>query len=157
LGYSYFLSLASKPLNQTFATTSEFFVSDDDDGIDIDDQPAEPTQQPDLWKISDGPVAGSQWVSTDNTDQDRLWFVKKANGFLFSANPQTRNVTQLTDTRIPRVREVIIGPAGQTAIYRYLDDEEVIQTYKATMSKSNDGEYPYEVSGSFLPTDISGW
>jgi hypothetical protein len=137
-----------------FATTSDFFVSDDDDGIDIDDQPTEPKQQPGLWKISDDPVAGSRWVSTGDTDQDRLWFIKKANGFLFSANPQTRDVTQLTDTRIPQVREVIIGPAGQTAIYRYLDDEETIQTYKATFSKLSNGESSYSVSGSFLPTDI---
>ena len=138
-----------------FATTSDFFAGEDgDDGIETDDEPIEQPEQPDLWKVSDDPVAGSRWVSTEDTDQDRLWFVKKENGFLFSANPETREVTQLTDTRIPQVREVIIGPAGQTAIYRYLDDEEVVQTYKAILSKSNDGEYPYEVSGSFLPTDI---
>ncbi len=136
-----------------FATTSDFFTGEDD-GADIDDQPVEPSQQPDLWKISDDPVAGSSWVNT-NSDQEQIWFIKQANGFLFAANPENREVTQLTDTRIPQVREAIIGPAGQTAIYRYLDDQETIQTYQATFTPTNDdSEVSYDVSGSFLPTDI---
>lgn len=137
-----------------FATTSDFFTGEDDDGTDIDDQPTEPSEQPDLWRISDDPVAGSAWVRT-GSNQEQIWFIKQANGFLFAANPESREVTQLTDTRIPQVREAIIGPSGQTAIYRYLDDQETIQTYQATVTPtSEESEVPYTVSGSFLPTDI---
>jgi len=138
-----------------FATTSEFFTGEDG-GIDIDDQPSEPSEEPDLWKISDDPVAGSGWVSTStDTDNEHVWFIKRATGLVFSANPESRDVRQLTDTEIPQVRDAIVSPDGQTIIYRYLNDQDAIQTYKATLSTSSeDANVPYTVSGSFLPTDI---
>lgn len=139
-----------------FATTSDFFTGEDgSDGIDTDSEPAEEPEQPDLWKISDDPVAGSAWVNTNTQENEHAWFVKQSNGFVYSADPQTRKNKQLTDTRIPQAREAIISPSGETIIYRYLDDEEIIQTYKANITPTdNNTDTPYEVSGSFLPTNI---
>jgi hypothetical protein len=134
-----------------YATSSGFFNVDEDDQINTDNDNTIGDNPPQLWRISDDPVAESRWVDPKDSDGS-FWFIKQKNGFVFSVDPDTREVNQLTDSRIPQVREATIGPEGETAIYRYLGDNETIQTYKARFEKTADGTY--EVGGSFLVPGI---
>lgn len=137
-----------------FATSSEFFA-DSGDEESTTTPPDNQQDRPDLWKISDDPVAGSHWVDQQGSNQDTIQFVKQENGHVFAANPDTREITQLTDVTVPQVKEALISSDGRNIILRYLDDENTIQTYNARLVESEDGsDVSYTLEGSFLAPNI---
>lgn len=108
-----------------------------------------------LWQISDRPVAGSQWVKTDN-EPEQIWHVRKENGHVYKTDPTDRQSVRLTNNTIPRVQEALISPQGDYIIYRYLDEDTgVIKTYLANLRDSEDNEVPYQIDGDFLPDNIT--
>lgn len=136
-----------------FATTSDQFFAQQDPATTTADTAEDDQPKPDLWQVTDDPVAGSRWVKPQQSDIEKIWYVKQRSGHVFAANPQTRNRRQLTDTTVPQVREAIIGPNGKYIIYRYLGDDQTIRTYLGSTQKQN-GDIPYAVDGSFLAPDI---
>jgi hypothetical protein len=138
-----------------FATTTEFFADEDDDGISTTTLTDDDEDLPALWKVSDDPVAGSRWINQSVSNQDTIRFVKQENGHLYAANPNTRNLTQLTDVTVPQVKEALIAPSGRTIVLRYLDDTNTIQTYNANLKEAESTtSVPYTLEGSFLAPDI---
>jgi len=137
-----------------FATTTDFFAESDETDVSTTTQTNTQEDRPELWKVTDDPVAGSRWISQNNTNQDTVQFVKQENGHVYSANPNTREVKQLTDVTVPQVKEALIGSSGRRIILRYLD-ENTIQTYNAKLEKTEEGsDVPYTLDGSFLAPDI---
>jgi hypothetical protein len=138
-----------------FATTTDFFGGEDDNQISTTTTEEEGEDLPDLWKVTDDPVAGSQWVSQSDSSDDAIRFVKQETGHVFSANPDTRETTQLTDVTVPQVKQALISPDGQRIILRYLDDNNTIQTYNSRLKQSEgDTDVPYTLDGSFLAPNI---
>jgi len=138
-----------------FATTTEFFANEDDNQISTTTSEDDDEDLPALWKITDDPVAGSQWVNQTNRNNDVIRFVKQETGHVFSANPNTRETTQLTDVTVPQVKQALISPDGRRIVLRYLDDNNTIQTYNATLQQSeSDTDVPYTLEGAFLAPNI---
>jgi hypothetical protein len=146
---------SDQPGNQNpifpFATsTGEYFSGGDgfdgesgDAGDETSDGP-----RPQLYKISDDPVAGSQFVTVDGSP--RVWFIKAGSGNLYSHNPDTRSTTKQTDTTIPKIREAVIAKSGDQAIYRYITNGEV-RTYQADIDRDQSG---LSLEGSFINREV---
>lgn len=134
----------------------EFFGESSSDSNDSDSSSNQPQEDPSgLWKISDRPVAGSQWVKPDN-QPEQIWYVRKENGHVYKTDPTGRELVRLTNKTIPRVQEALISPQGNYIIYRYLDEEtSTTKTYLANLSDSEDDQAPYRIGGEFLPDDIT--
>lgn len=131
----------------------EGFFSSEGSENDEDD-PSSVSQQPNLWQITDEPVAGSQWV-TQPDDSEEIWYVRKDNGHVYSSSPDDRELNRLTNTTIPQVQEALIDPSGDYVVYRYLDDnQETIKTYLANLQRSSDEEVSYQLEGEFLSDNI---
>lgn len=129
--------------NQDGDTTTP---NDSDRGVQEDEQ---------LWQISEKPVAGSQWVNTGNGNTS-LWYAHRENGHVYSHDPESRTSKRLTNTTIPRLQEALFSPSGDFVIYRYIDnDTGNVKTYVAELQETNEGDIPYEVSGSFLPDNVT--
>jgi len=138
-----------------FATTTEFFADENKSGISTTTLADDNENLPALWKVSDDPVADSRWISQSVSNQDTIRFVKQENGHLYAANPNTRNLTQLTDVTVPQVKEALIAPSGRNVVLRYLDDTNTIQTYNANLKEAESTtSVPYTLEGSFLAPDI---
>jgi hypothetical protein len=128
---------------------------EDDDETDVDNDPSSTyTPQPNLWQISDRPVAGSQWVTDENGRQE-VWYVHRENGHLFRHSTKNRESTRLTNTTIPRVQEAVISPQGDYIIYRYIDaGTDNTKTYMANITPTENGDMPYQVQGEFWSDNI---
>jgi len=126
-----------------FSDGNEFGGDDPAPGDEAGDDP-----RPQLYKISDDPVAGSQFVTVDGSP--RVWFIKAGSGNLYSHNPDTRSTTKQTDTTIPKIREAIIAKSGEQAIYRYITNGEV-RTYQADIDRNQSG---LSLEGSFINREV---
>lgn len=127
----------------------------DDDTTGSDDEQTQTASRPNLWQISDRPVAGSQWVTNEQGERE-IWYVHRENGHLFSHSTESRESTRLTNTTIPRIQEVFISPEGDYVLYRYVDkNTQNVKTYIANLSSSSEAEVAYSTDGSFFPDNLT--
>lgn len=87
-----------------------------------------------LWQIDNTPVAGMGFVKQSTTTA--LYYIQRANGYVFSADPLQRSTSRLTDTLIPKVYEAFITSDG-AVIERSLDEAGNITTFMATIVASS--------------------
>lgn len=77
----------------------------------------EEPKAPRFWRVTSAPVAGAAFTAGSST---RLRYVERATGHVFDANPQTGEVTRVTNTLTPRVYEAMIG--GTFVVERIVEE-----------------------------------
>lgn len=137
-----------------FASSSDFFNESDTNMTTTTDQTGQQEDRPNLWKISDDPVAGSRFVN-DRNNNNGVWFIKKSSGNLFIADPQSRSVNQVATSSTQQVRNAYISSDGTVIIYQFLSENGDIQTYKTDVEEVENSDSQLKVTnGSFLPSNI---
>ena len=114
------------------------------------------TSRVDLKELSKRPSAGSVAIAASNERGVLVRFVEKGTGNVYEVGPETSEETRLSNTTIPRIAEVIWKKDGTHLVARYVKDadNEVIQSYYATLGASADGQTTGELSGSYLTENI---
>ena len=120
-------------------------------------QPNTPIQR--LWQVDHGPVAGMAFdlpakPTASSTD---LYFVERANGYVFVGNAQTQKTMRLTNTLMPKIYEALFAPAQKGVILRSLDTNGAITTFAGSFASTTvaTSSAPLALSGRYLPTNIS--
>ena len=85
---------------------------------------------PQLWKISQNPVAGAGFVKSGASTM--IYFVERATGYIFSADPETGELVRITNTLRPKIYEAFFTNNG-FVIERSLDDAGNIVTFAGTL------------------------
>lgn len=136
------------PVGSTFNNTSEVVSSDSASG----DAPRG-TPPPQLWHVSRNPVAGASFVHT--ADGDRLYFVERASGNVFSADFRTGIVVRLTNTLMPKIYEAGFSSDG-AVVQRALDVNGNATLFVGTIeSPATDSTEASSTLGSLIGTFFS--
>lgn len=126
------------------------------DGSDGSIPGEEATGQPKLRKLVQNPVAG--FISFVIGSSTLVRYMEKETGNVFEIDmslPGAR--TRITNTTIPRVKEALFGPKGDSVIARYIDEGGSIRTFSATIPNATSTEARrsgVELRGSFLNDGI---
>ena len=121
---------------------------------------AETENAPQVRQISELPVAGFLPLN-DNLGFPFVRYVEQETGHVYDAPLQIVSKKRISNTTIPKAREVLWMPNGASFIIRYLDDKDIIQSFHATLKESatstEDSAKDSEgtLSGKFLPENIS--
>ncbi len=80
-----------------------------------------------LWQADAGPVAGFSFVIQKSTasTSPHLYFVERANGYVFDADADAQTATRLTNTLIPKVYDAVFSPKGGTVLLRSLEGNSI--------------------------------
>ena len=84
---------------------------------------------PKIWQISKNPVAGMGFVNDNGTTV--VYFVERATGFVFSADPQTGVVTRMVGTLTPKIYDALFAADG-SVVLRSLDQSGRVTTFVGT-------------------------
>ena len=84
-----------------------------------------------LWEVDQAPVAGMGFV--DTATDEYLYYVERANGYIFSAHPSARTITRLTDTLTPKIYEAQFTNDG-SFIERSLDSAGNVTTFLGALA-----------------------
>lgn len=116
---------------------------------------------PQVRQISELPVSGFIPL-LDNLSFPFVRYVEQETGHVYSAPLQIVSKKRISNTTIPKSREAIFIPGGESFIIRYLDDKEKIQSFYATLKKSSTSTTSVDekseemaLSGKFLIENIS--
>ena len=105
-----------------------------------------------LWKVDSLPVAGMGFVVSSSSQ--KLYYVERANGYIFAADTNARSVTRLTDTLMPKVYEAMVSTDGGI-VERSIDDSGNITTFLGSItSTSTARSQPSALIGSYLSSNI---
>ena len=118
-----------------------------------------------LWEIDRAPVAGMGFIDTQTDEY--IYYVERANGYVFSAHPSAHTITRLTDTLTPKIYSVQFANDG-SFIEQSLDSGGNVTTFLGGLSASTSagqsavnagstdtqGGQFQSVDGAFLPTNI---
>jgi hypothetical protein len=85
---------------------------------------------PQLWHIATTPSAGISFATS--TEGMRVRYVERSSGYVFEADPQSGQITRLTNTLMPKIYEVVFG-AGNRVYERSLDASGAITTFAGTL------------------------
>lgn len=108
-------------------------------------------------KISEAPVAGSVFVQkgTGTSTENVLRYVERETGHVIDYAVALGTKNRVSNTTIPRVREVVWGNGGTSIALRYADDD-VIKTFVGTLpSPDSSSSGAPSLSGSFLPDNVT--
>ncbi len=94
--------------------------------------PAASSSSP-LWKIDQAPVAGMGFV--DTATDEYIYYIERANGYVFSARPSERVIERLTNTLTPKIYEAQFADDG-SFIERSIDSGGSITTFLGMLSTS---------------------
>ena len=86
-----------------------------------------------LWEVDEAPVAGMGFVDTATAEY--LYYIERANGYVFSARPSMRAIARLTNTLTPKIYEAQFANDG-SFIERSLDGGGNVTTFLGTLSTS---------------------
>lgn len=101
-----------------------------------DESPTQPSKRPaQLWRIEAKPTAGQAF--TGNGAGLRVRYVERASGYVLEANPETGQVTRLTNTLMPKIYEALLSEAGHV-FERSLDGSGSIATFVGAIATSSD-------------------
>ena len=92
------------------------------------------TSSSQLWEVDRTAVAGMGFV-TSQADE-HLYYVERANGYVFSAHPAGETTERLTDTLMPKVYEAQFSANG-SVIERSVDAGGNVTTFLGTVSTSS--------------------
>ena len=68
---------------------------------------------PRFWRVSLNPVAGVSFIDSPT----RLRYVERATGYLFDVDPESGDVTRITNTLIPKVYDASVGMDGVVTLH----------------------------------------
>jgi len=88
-----------------------------------------------LWEIDQAPVAGMGFVDTDTNEY--VYYIERANGYVFSAHPSARTIVRLTDTLTPKIYEAQFAQDG-SFIERSLASDGSITTFLGRVASSTE-------------------
>jgi hypothetical protein len=91
------------------------------------------TSTQELWEADKAAVAGMGFVTTQ-TDE-HLYYVERANGYVFSAHPSSASTERLTDTLMPKIYQALFAGDG-SVIERSIDQGGNVTTFLGTISTS---------------------
>lgn len=113
-----------------------------------------------LFRIADKPVAGYTAYETASGTVAR--YMDRATGNLFDYEMPTGREKRVTNTTLPRIREVVWHPNARSLVARSLkEDDETIDSFFATVTStstatSTDPDEPASLVGTSLPPGIDG-
>ncbi len=87
-----------------------------------------------LWEVDSAPVAGMGFIDTE-TDE-HLYYIERANGYVFSAHPSDSAVARLTDTLMPKIYGAQFADDG-SFVEQALDSGGNITTFLGALSTSS--------------------
>ncbi len=105
----------------------------------------------DIWKISENPVSGATITGTATATAVR--FVEKATGHVYEMPANTRIITRISNTTIPKAERIVWGKNANKLLFQYETDE-IIKTYFAEIGTSTGSERGL-INGKFLSDNIS--
>lgn len=73
-------------------------------------------------------------------------YVERKNGHLYKMLEKDRSSEKISNSTIPRIYEAFFNKEGNTTIYRYLSNENTVNTFLATLGKP---------TGEYLPVNIT--
>ena len=88
-----------------------------------------------LWEVDGTPVAGMGFVG--NQTAEYLYYVERANGYVFEAHPSTESVVRLTNTLMPKIYEAQFADDG-SVVERAIDAAGSVSTFLGMISTSTD-------------------
>lgn len=108
---------------------------------------------PILRLISDSPVAGG--ISFKRNDFTIIRFVDRGTGHIFETNDQSLENIMISNTTIPKVPEAVWTRNGQTVVFRYLDENNVILSFSANiLTATTSQDVSKNAKSVFLPSSI---
>lgn len=110
-----------------------------------------------LWQVDRAPVAGADFGANAGGfgSSTALYFVERANGYVFSTDPKSGALNRITDTLVPKIYEAIVVPGKASVIERGLDEHGAITTFVGSYtSTSSVSTSMHALSGTYLPSGI---
>lgn len=110
-----------------------------------------------LIELYANPVSGSMFFANKN-NQDVLQFVDRATGnvYQYLSQSESGEPRRLTDTTIPKIEDVVWSSAGNSLVYRYLDnDTDTIDSFAGAITSSSTSGIIGQINGVFLSPNIS--
>lgn len=116
-----------------------------------------------LWEIDRAPVAGMGFVITGQTED--IYYVERANGYIFDAQPDERSITRLTDTLMPKIYraeiarngsllEQSIDAGGDIATFLGIIASSTNDTGTTSLNNSNMSHPLLSVTGNYIDPNI---
>jgi hypothetical protein len=87
-----------------------------------------------IWEVDAAPVAGMGFV--DTVVDEHLYYIERANGYVFSAHPSDRMITRLTDTLTPKIYDAQFANDG-SFIERSIDSGGKVTTFLGALATSS--------------------
>jgi len=115
------------------------------------------TETPEVYEISAAPVSGLLTLVSTSTGP-YVRFVEQETGHVYDATLQIVEKKRISNTTVPKTREIVWLPYGLGFIARYVGDNGAIQSFSATLNPALPEETEGSLLGRFLPeslTDIS--
>ncbi len=107
---------------------------------------------PRLRQVSAAPVSGFGVI--ERNGDTIIQYMDRATGNIYETYASTTAVSRISITTVPRIEEALwLG--DKHVIMRYLDQDGTIVTFSANVSSSTDATHPGELSGTFLPANIT--
>jgi hypothetical protein len=109
------------------------------------------TTLPKLQQVSTMPVAGFIFKADTNV----LRYVNKSTGIIYENSLSAPAEKPISTTVIPKIEEAFWGNAGNSVILRYLDKNNIIESFAGQLAKTATADNPENLSGNFLNQNIS--
>ena len=87
-----------------------------------------------IWKIDPVPVAGMGFVTSGSSEN--IYYIERANGYVFSAQPASRSVARLTDTLMPKVYTAQFAHDG-SFLEQSIDASGAVATFLGSIASSS--------------------
>lgn len=98
----------------------------------------------------------SEVTQTNEITKTVIRFIERSNGHIHDIYSDKADVTDVTNTTIPRIQEAYFANNGNNIILRYIGtNERTIETYNASIGTTKNQYGLYDISGYFLEKDIS--
>ena len=107
---------------------------------------------PTFRQISNTPVSGYV-VFESGVGSSTIRYIERESGHIFETATSTLATKRLSNTTIPRIKEVLWFDNGGSLIMRYLDESDNIQTFLAKLNKE-EGQELYILESEALPQNI---
>lgn len=109
---------------------------------------------PEVYEISSASISG--FMNLFNTQiGPHTRFVEQETGHVYEAELSTISKKRISNTTIPKTREVIWLPRGLGFIARYMGDNGLIQSFAANIVPPNTKDAEGSLSGRFLPEALA--
>ncbi|KKU70311.1 MAG: hypothetical protein UX94_C0008G0003 [Parcubacteria group bacterium GW2011_GWA2_47_21] len=127
---------------------------EDGDEISLPVGGDEETTLPRLRQLSSEPTAGAGFVSL-GSKAVAVRYIDRATGNAYEADLNSPRKTRLSNNTIPKIYEAVWSADGTKIFLRYLREDNQIETFGATISKTAASTSPKTLTGTYLVRDIN--